>query len=245
VPYSKNNILARLSPRDRKQLEPHLQSVELEHGRIVADSRQRMNKVYFPHGGILSCVVELASGLGIETGMIGNDGVVGAAQALDHKISLNKIVVQVACPASVVDADVVRRVGDASSDFRGLLVQCEQFFLAQVQQTTACNAVHGVEQRMCKWLLRMYELAGSDLPLTQEFLAQMMGVRRTSVTEIALQMQKEGLIWYRRGKVHIENIAHIQKRACECHQTIREHYEALFGDKGQLGTGTNSGLGGN
>jgi DNA-binding FadR family transcriptional regulator len=104
----------------------------------------------------------------------------------------------------------------------------DQFFLAQVQQTAACNALHSVQERTCKWLLRMHELAGGDLPLTQEFLAQMMGVRRTTVTEVALELQKAGMISYGRGRVRIKDIDLIQQRACECDGDIRSHYRRIF-----------------
>ena len=114
--------------------------------------------------------------------MIGNDGVFGAIQAIDDRLSLNKVIVQVPSRSSVVDAAVVKHLADWSPDFRRLIIKYEQFTLGQVQQTTACNALHSVEERTCTWLVRMYDLAGRDLPLTQEFLAQMMGVQRTSVS---------------------------------------------------------------
>jgi hypothetical protein len=98
-------------------MQPHLRLVELEHGRVIAESRQRVHQVYFPHGGILSCIVELKSGLAIETGMIGNDGVFGAIQAIDDRLSLNKVLVQVPSRSSVVDAAVVKRLADSSSIF--------------------------------------------------------------------------------------------------------------------------------
>jgi len=101
-----------------------------------------------------------------------------------------------------------------------------------VQQTTACNALHTVEQRMCKWLVRMYDLVGSQRPLTQEFLAQMMGVQRTSVSGVAKQLQSEGLISYRRGHVTIINIDLVERRTCECPQTLRELDLAEFGEEG-------------
>jgi CRP-like cAMP-binding protein len=194
VPHSKNRILSRISPADLRALQPHLRLVELEHGRVIAESRQRVHQVYFPHGGILSCIVELKSGFAIETGMIGNDGVFGAIQAIDDRLSLNKVLVQVPGRSSVVDAAVVKRLADSSPDFRRLIIKYEQFTLGQVQQTTACNALHSVEERTCTWLVRMYDLAGKDLPLTQEFLAQMMGVQRTSVSGVASRLQEEGLI---------------------------------------------------
>jgi CRP-like cAMP-binding protein len=228
MPHTNNRILATASPVDLLDLRPRLRIVELQQGQVVAESRQQVSKVYFPHSGILSCVVELRDGGAIETGMIGNDGEFGAAQALNNKVSLHTVTVQVPGPASVVDADHVKAVAQSSPEFLSLLMKYEQFFLGQVQQTTACNAVHSVERRMCKWLVRMHDLAGSELPLTQEFLAQMMGVRRTSVTEVATQLQNKGLISYRRGKVKIPSIDLVQYHACECHQAVRDLYAEEF-----------------
>jgi CRP-like cAMP-binding protein len=227
MPHLKNRILSRASPVDFEDLRPHLRLVAMENGMVLAQSRQRLHQVYFPHSGIISCVVELENGSAIESGMIGNDGVFGAAQALDGRLSLHKVMVQVPGEATVVDADQLKAVAHSSPDFLKLLITHETFFLGQVQQTTACNAMHSVEQRMCKWLV--FDLAGSELPLTQEFLAQMMGVRRTSVTGVASQLQKNGLISYRRGKVSILNMDLVQKRACECHHVVRDHYTELFG----------------
>jgi CRP-like cAMP-binding protein len=229
VPHSTNRILSGIRPADLRALQPHLRLVELEHGRVIAESGQRVQQVYFPHGGILSCVVELKSGFAIETGMIGDDGVFGGIQAMDGRLSLNKVIVQVPSRSSVVEAAVVKRVADSSPDFRSLIIKYEQFFLSQVQQTTACNALHSIEERTCKWLVRMYDLAGTDLPLTQEFLAQMMGVQRTSVSGVASRLQEEGLIDYHRGKVRIVNVDGLQRRACECHGAVREQYVDMLG----------------
>jgi hypothetical protein len=108
------------------------------------------------------------------------------------------------------------------------LINYEQFFLSQVQQTAACNAVHNVQARICKWLLRMHDLVGVDLPLTQEFLAEMMGVRRTSVTAVAGELQRAGMITYHRGNIHIVDLEQIRLRACECDEDIRSHYRRIF-----------------
>jgi CRP-like cAMP-binding protein len=229
IPHSKNNVLSSVSPVDFEDLRPHLRFVELQHGRLIAQSRERVRQVYFPHSGILSCVVDLDGGASIETGMIGNDGVFGAGLALDSKVSLHKVMVQVPGSATVVDAEHLKAVALSSPDFLALLLKYDQFFLGQVQQTTACNALHSVEQRTCKWLVRMHDLVGDELPLTQEFLAQMMGVRRTSVTGVATQLQKEGLISYRRGKIQILSMDLVERRACECHSAVREQYVELFG----------------
>ena len=174
----------------------------MKFGQVLAESRGTVHKVYFPHGSIISSLVELTNGSAIETGMIGKDGLFGAAQALDHKLSLNKVMVQVPGVASVIEASRLKELAKKSSDLLSLLIKYEQFFLAQVQQTTACNAVHNVEQRTCRWLVRMYDLVGGQgLPLTQEFLAQMMGVQRTHVNGIAGQLQAEGpdLVSTRKG----------------------------------------------
>src|SRR3954454_4711119 len=156
MPNSQNRILARASPVDLEDLRPHLRVLELQHGRVIAESRAQVEQVYFPHAGILSCVVELEDGAAIETGMIGNDGVFGAAQALDDRLSLHKVMVQVPGRATVVDAKHLKGVTQSSPELLALLIKYDQFFLGQVQQTTACNALHSVEQRMCKWLVRMY-----------------------------------------------------------------------------------------
>ena len=228
MPHSKNFLLNRLAADLRSRIAPHLSVVQLAHGEVLAETHQRVHKVYFPHSGIISCVVELVGGGAIETGMIGNDGAFGASQALDDKVSLNHVVIQIPGSASVIDSDRIREVADELPAFRGLLLKYEQFFLAQVQQTAACNAVHNVQQRTCKWLLRMHDLAGTDLPLTQEFLAQMMGVRRTSVTDVAGELQKAGMISYSRGRIHIRDLEQIRQWACECEPDIRSHYRRMF-----------------
>jgi CRP-like cAMP-binding protein len=228
MPHRKNFLLDRLDAALLDRLRPHLIVSELEHGEVLAETHQRVEKVYFPHTGIISCVVELVGGGAIETGMIGNDGAFGGAQALDDKVSLNQAVMQVAGVASVITSDQIRKAADELPAFRGLLVKYEQFFLAQVQQTAACNAVHNVRSRMCKWLLRMHDLAGPELLLTQEFLAQMMGVRRTSVTDVAKDLQRAGMITYSRGRVRILDVELIKQSACECNEDIRSHYRRIF-----------------
>src|SRR5215207_7124347 len=128
----------------------------------------------------------------------------------------------------MMDANQLRNLAQANPKFREMMVRYEQFFLAQVQQIAACNAVHGVHSRTCKWLLRMQKLVGDDLPLTQEFLAQMMGVRRTSVTSVAQELQRTGLISYARGKIHIIDAAKVRQRACECEAAVSSHYARIF-----------------
>jgi CRP-like cAMP-binding protein len=188
-----------------------------------------VERIYFPHSGVVSLVVELNIGEMIETAMVGRDGVVNAAAALDGKVSFNKGIVQVAGAASVIDVEKIRRLADQLKSFRALLIRHEQVLFAQSQQSAACNASHSVENRLCRWLLRMRDLAGSDdLTLTQEFLAQMLGVRRPSVSVVANTLQKAGLIRYRRGHIRLLDVKGLRRGACECYGTVKAHYARLL-----------------
>ncbi|MCA6119434.1 Crp/Fnr family transcriptional regulator [Bradyrhizobium sp. WSM 1738] len=228
MPHASNFLLGQLAPATLSRLAPHLSVVDLAAAEVIAEPHQRIQRVYFPHSGIISCIVELADGSTIETGMIGRDGVFGASQALDDKVSLNLVTMQIGGRASVIPPERLRALASDMPDFKALLVKYEQFFLAQVQQTAACNAVHDIDARTCKWLARMHDLAGPDLLLTQEFFARMMGVRRTSVTTVAGALQDAGLISYSRGRLHIADIEQIRKRACECDDAVRSHFRRVF-----------------
>jgi len=229
MPHHRDNFLLNLlEPDVLDRIEPQLSIIDLQREQVLAETHQRIERVYFPHSGIISCVVELIGGGAIETGMIGKDGNFGSSQALDDKVSLNHAVTQVGGTASLMSSDHLRQQAAAFPPFRSVLIKYDQFFLAQVQQHVACNAAHNVQARTCKWLLRMHELVGPDLPLTQEFLAQIMGVRRTTVTTVAGELQKAGMITYSRGRLHIVDLAQIQQWACECDEDIRSHYRRIF-----------------
>jgi CRP-like cAMP-binding protein len=230
MPHASNFLLGRLVPATLARLGPHLSVVELAAGEVLAEPHQHIRRVYFPHSGIISSIVELSDGSTIETGMVGHDGVFGASQALDDKVSLNLVTVQIPGKASAIGPDRLRVLANELPDFKALLIKYEQFFLSQVQQTAACNAVHDIEARTCKWLARMHDLAGPDLLLTQEFFARMMGVRRTSVTTVAGALQGAGLISYSRGRLHIHDIEQIRKRACECDDAVRANFQRMFID---------------
>ena len=228
MPRGTNFLLGSLAVATFSRIVPHLTMVEVGAAEVLAEPHQSIQRVYFPHSGIISSIVELADGSTIETGMIGNDGVFGASQALDDKVSLNLVTMQIAGKASVTTPDRLRALASELPDFKAVLIKYEQFFLSQVQQTAACNAVHDIEARTCKWLSRMHDLVGNDLLLTQEFFARMMGVRRTSVTTVAGALQTAGLISYSRGRLHIIDIEQIRKRACECDDAIRANFRRMF-----------------
>lgn len=226
---SPNKLLASLPAKIFEALAPHLKTVELKHGTVLAEAGSTVQRVYFPHSGVISLVVDLSVGEMIETAMIGRDGVFNAASALDGKVSLNKAIVQLAGEASVMNVDKLRSIADEHKTFRSLLIRHEQVLFAQSQQSAACNASHTVEARMCRWLLRMRDLSGSDeMTLTQEFLAQMLGVRRTSVSVVANTLQKAGFIRYRRGNIRLLDVEKLRDGACECYATVKAHYERLL-----------------
>lgn len=223
-----NRLLSLLSPEALALFSHDLKVVDMPQGGVLAEAHQPIQHVYFPHSGIVSYVVEMTDGNMIETAMVGRDGVMGAIQVLDEKVSPNKIIVQVAGTASIIDADHMRKAVAASIPLRVMLAKHEQFFIAQVQQSVGCAASHLVEPRMCRWLMRMYDLVGRDLNLTQEFMAQMMGVRRTSVSVVAASLQEKGLITYRRGHVRIMDVEKLRQVACECYEAVNVHYEKIL-----------------
>jgi CRP-like cAMP-binding protein len=227
--HSSNLMLAALTPPDRDALLPHLKVIELPQELVLFDAGDPMKAVYFPHMGIVSLVVDLTSGDMIEAAMVGRDGVVGGSAALNGDLSLNKAVVQLMGRASVADVEHVRTLAESSVVFRTALMRHEQFVMAQAQQSAACNASHAVEARISRWLLRCRDLAGSDdIALTQEFLAEMMGVRRTSVSLVANTLQQAGLIKYRRGHIRVLDVEGLQDAACECYDTVRSHADRLL-----------------
>jgi CRP-like cAMP-binding protein len=227
--HFQNQLLSMFAPADFERVRPHLAVTNLELGTVLAEPKQIIERVYFPHSGIISFVVPLSDGPAIESGMVGRDGVSGAGEVLDGKLAINRVVVQAAGVASVISADRLREAADERPDIRKFLARYAQFFLAQVQQTAACNANHQIAERMCRWLLRMHELMGTELPLTQEFLGQMLGVTRSSVSGIASGLQERGLIKYRRGYITILKVDGLHEAACECYGAVRSQYVEMFG----------------
>jgi CRP-like cAMP-binding protein len=231
MPKSPNRLLDSLPSDVYSTLTSHLKTVELKFGDVLAEAGAPIRRVYFPYSGVISLVVELEVGSMIETALVGRDGVLNAASALDGKVSLNKGIVQMAGRAGVMEVDRLRRLADDLKPFRSRLIRHEQVLFAQSQQSAACNASHSVEARMCRWLLHMRDLAGSDdLQLTQEFLAQMLGVRRTTVSVVASPLQEAGLIKYRRGHIRVLDADGLQKDACECYRTVKAHFQRLLAD---------------
>ena len=226
----KNLLLRLLSPSDLKILTPHLKSVHFEQQHVLFEAEEKISHVYFPTGAVVSLVITLSTGEIIEAAMVGVDGVVGASAALDGKISLSRGIVQLGGEIIVCDIDALKSTALQSPKLLSLLIRHEQTVYAQAQQSAACFATHQVEARLCRWLLRARDLSESDnLPFTQEYLAEMLGVRRTSVTAVAHTLQESGLIKYARGKIQIVDAKKLQESACECYGSVKAHYQKLIG----------------
>ena len=227
--HSPNLLLATLSAETFAALDPHLETIDLKFGDVLSRALTDIDSVYFPHSGVISLVVELSLGSFVETAMIGRNGVLSASAALDGKLSFNKSIVQLAGVSSKIDVDRLREVADAHYPFRSLLVRHDQALFAQSQQSAACNASHSLEARMCRWLLHMRDFADSnDVDLTQDYLAQMLGVARPSVTNVANALQLMGLIRYRRGHIRILDESGMKKCSCECYSKVKANYDRLI-----------------
>ncbi len=229
TPRSANHLLAGLSPEDFELLRPHLRPAELVFGEVLAETGAPLGQAYFPLGGVISLVVALATGETVESAMVGRDSVFGASIAFDGKIARSHAIVQNAGLTCTVDGVHLQQAAERSASLRSTLIRHEQVILLQSQQSVACNAYHTVEARLSRWLLRMRDLSGDDtLPLTQEFLAQMIGVRRNSVSRVANMLQVAGIIRYRRGRIEIVDGAALTKSSCECYETVKAHYANLI-----------------
>ena len=229
APYSSNHLLQALPAADREVLRPHLGIVELVRETVLVEAGRPQTHVYLPHSGAISLMVRLSEGQTVEVATLGRDNVFGASAALDGGISLTDAVVVLPGTASILDAADFRAVADRSSTFRTMLARHEQALLALAQQSAACNASHSVEARLSRWLLRARDLYDSEtLPLTQEFLAQMIGVQRNAISIVAHSLQQAGIIRYSRGHIDIINVEGLRETSCECYDAVKAHHRRLL-----------------
>ena len=230
MPRERNLLLKSLSAADFGLVEPHLRSLEFKQHQVLFEADQSVSTVYFLYDAIVSLVVTLTTGESVEAAMVGRDGVIGASAALDGRVSLSRAIVLIAGHGAACDAETLKRAAMQSPTLHSLLIRHEQVVYAQAQQTAACNATHNIDERLARWLLRARDLSRNDtLPFTQEFLAQMLGVRRTSVTVVARTLQEAGLVKYKRGRIQIVDLEGMQESACECYDTVCKHYDVLLG----------------
>lgn len=226
-PY-KNRVLASLPAVEMERLAPHLCPLTLKMNQSLHDPGQMVDTVYFLEDGICSVVVSMENGTTVEVGVIGRDGFVGLPAVLGTGRSPNRTFIQIPGHGFSVKAKVLQEQFEASNELRLRLQRAVQGMLVQTAQTAACNRVHELEERLARWLLMCQDRVQNDrLPITHEFLAMMLGTRRTSVTVAAGMLHRAGLIAYSRGHVTIQNREHLEHAACECYQIIREEYVRL------------------
>jgi CRP-like cAMP-binding protein len=189
-----------------------------------------LRHVCFPHSGTVSITVGLSDGQTIEVAMLGRDAIVGGGAALADGIAVSDAVVLFPGTASTLEIAAFRATAAASARFRNLMIRHEQALLAQVQQSLLCNTLHPVEARLARWLLRARDLSDSEiLPLTQETLAQMMGVRRNAISLVAHALQRAGIIRYSRGQIEITDLPALEATSCDCYATVKALQARLLG----------------
>jgi CRP-like cAMP-binding protein len=225
-----NRFLAALAPADFSLLSPYLRNVWLERGAVLHEPGDEIEHVYFPHSGMVSLVVVMQNGASVETATMGRAGAIGITAALGSRRAVGRAIVQLPGEAARLSADRFKAAANDSKPIRDLLARYNDALLMQVQQSVACNALHMLEARLARWLLQSHDcLDGQPIPLTQDLLAQMLGVRRTTVTLTARLLQDAGMIRYSRGLVHIVDRAQLEQTACECYATVRSHLDDVFG----------------
>ncbi len=218
-----NGILQCLSSKTLALIEPHLHKMKFAQGVILHETGKAIANVYFPLSGMVSMLAVLKSGEAIEAGVIGREGFVGGYLGARGWRPFGHAVMQMAGAVMRLNVRHFKKAYDASDELRTLVNGYQSVVHFQAQQTAACQALHQVEPRMCRWLLQAQDATGSDtLNLTQEFLSHMLGVRRTSVSGSANKLQEEGLISYKRGVIKILDRKRLEKSACECYVAVRK-----------------------
>lgn len=231
IEYATQNFLLTAMGADLERLMPHLKIVTLDQYLLLAEQEMPVEHVYFPLDGMISLVTAMDTGEVIELGTFGNDGGIGAPEALNAQSAFARAVVQVPGRALSIPAPAFRKVATESNRIREIVSCYEHVLLAQLSQTAACNALHSLDRRLARWLLQTNDRVGTkSILLTQDFVAQMLGVSRTTVTLLAGKLQQSGIIRYSRGHIEILDVDRLRAASCECYETIRrrtgEAYDA-------------------
>ena len=217
----RNAVLASLSPQAMALIEKHLHERSHEEGTVLWEPGEPMGRVYFPHSGLISILMPTGDGHAIEVAALSREGAAGLHQCLNGSCANTRAVTQVGGTLAWMPAQQFKEAAEQSPELRTAAEVCSEWLLLQAQQTAACNAVHSADTRFCRWLLQAADLMESDLiPSTQETIAQMLGIRRTTVTLIAQRLQANGLISYRRGRIAIRNRNGLQAAACGCYAAL-------------------------
>jgi CRP-like cAMP-binding protein len=224
-----NQLLAALPPAEYERLRPHLESVTLPLGLVIFESGSKLRHLYFPSSGIVSLLYAMENGASTEIAVIGNEGVVGIALFMGGESTPSRAVVQSAGHGFRLKAAVLKTEFERGGPLQQLLLRYTQALIAQMTQTAVCNRHHTVDQQLCRWLLLSLDrLPSNKLAMTQELIANMLGVRREGVTEAAGHLQDAGLIQYSRGHITVLDRPKLEKRVCECYAVVRKEMERLL-----------------
>lgn len=229
-PRSANRLLAAAGASDLDLIERHLDVVPLARGQVLFEPGDDVVTTYFPaHQTMVSLLIVTRDGHEIEAATIGREGAVGGVVSAGNKPAFGRAVVQIAGSALAIPTSALESVKDVSPRFGELFARYADALLAQMMQSIACNALHSVEERCCRWLLATHDRAGDQIiQLTQESLAEMLGVQRTTVTAVIQNLEAKGLLRRQRGRVEILDRRGLERAACECYQAVEDHFELML-----------------
>src|SRR5450830_912891 len=224
-----NHLLAALSANELLHIAPYLEVVHLPLGQALYESGCKLHHAYFPTSSVISLLYDMEDGYSSEIAGVGNEGMLGVALFMGGETMLNYAVVQSDGYAFRIDASVIKKEFNRNGEMHHLLLQYTQALITQIAQTAACNRHHSLDEQLCRWLLLSSDrLNGNELTITQELIANMLGVRREGVTEAARNLQQAGLIHYRRGHITVLNRKGLEERVCECYQLVKTEYDRLL-----------------
>ena len=225
---TQNHLLASLSRAELKRLRPHLEPLEMPLGQVVSESGRLLDHVYFPTTAIISLLYVMEDGSSAEIAVVGNEGVVGISLFMGGETTPSRAVVQSAGHACRLPAQYLRKEFNRAGSMQHLLLRYTQSLITQMAQTAVCNRHHSVDQQLCRWLLLSLDrLPGDELVMTQELIANMLGVRREGVTAAAGKLQDAGVIEYRRGHIKVLDRPKLETMSCECYGVVRRESERL------------------
>jgi len=225
-----NHLLAGIVDEEMARLLPNLQAVSLSLGKVIYESGEKLDYIYFPTTAIISLLYIMESGATAEIGVVGNDGLIGIAIFMGGDTTPNRAVVQSAGRALKMKAQVMKDEFTRGGRFHNQCLRYTQALITQISQTAVCNRLHSVDQQLCRWLLLSHDRLPSDrLIMTHDLIANMLGVRREGITHAAQKLQKAGYISYVRGDMTILNRKGLEASVCECYKVVRTEYERLLG----------------
>ncbi|MEH2324536.1 MAG: Crp/Fnr family transcriptional regulator [Nostoc sp.] len=227
-----NKLLAALPTSDYERLVPHLKLVSLSTRQVIYEPGEPITQVYFPQHAVVSIVTSMKDGSTVEVGIVSNEGMVGIPVILGGNTTTTKAFVQVAGAGMQMDADVLRTEFNRGGAIQNLLLRYVRGIYTELTQSCACNRLHTLEERLARWLLTVSDrLESEEFPLTQEFIAQMLGVRRSGVTVAASALNRAGMIRYQRGQINILNREDLEATSCECYRVIQNEFARLLGNQ--------------